>query len=209
MEQCEEASMRSKMCCLAVCTTITRSWLWTHARLRNAHGRTSTWTRAGLDGWVGAEHANSRSELRSTKRDHVLANMTSNMLTVLRVGVSQDILDQVVAVLITGNVDQRNAGSVVAAFADAVEVAAEEVGTTNLEALLNNLRSKLIHTVLGGIADDVINGAAAISWGTMFTDVLDAPVAKLAVSDDVNTAEDFLDARSLQGVSLDQRSEKT
>lgn len=149
-------------------------------------------------GRVGAEHANSRTKLGSTKRDHVLSDVLSNNLTMLRIGVCEDVLDKIVAVLVTGDVDQRNARTVETTLTDTIEVATEEVNTTNLEALLNNLGCKLIHAVLGSIADDMVNGSAAISWGTMLADVLDAPVAKLAMGNDVNALQDFLNAGALQ-----------
>jgi hypothetical protein len=124
--------------------------------------------------------------------------MLSNNLTVLRVGVREDILDEIVAILVTGDVDQRNAWTVETTLADTIKVAAEEVNTTNLEALLNNLGGKLVHAVLRSIANDMVNGTATISWSTMLADVLDAPVAKLAMSNDVNALQDFLNARALQ-----------
>jgi len=43
----------------------------------------------------------------------------------------------------------------------------------------------------------MINGTATVGWGTMLTDVLDAPVAELTMSNNVNAAKDFLNARSL------------
>jgi len=169
-----------------------------HARSRSANSRTNARAMASLDGRVVAEHTNSRAELGSPKRYHVLADMLSNNLTVLRVGVSENVLNEIVAVLITRNVDQWNTRTIKTALADAVEIAAEKVDTTNLEAFLNNLGSELIHAILGRIADDMVNCSAAISWRTMLTDVLNAPVAKLAVSNNVNTGENLLDARALK-----------
>lgn len=170
----------------------------THARSRSANCRANTRARTSLNGWVGAEHTNSRAELGSTKRYHVLADMLSNNLTVLRVGVSENVLDEIVAVLITRNVNQWNTRAIKTTLADAIEITVEEVDTTNLEALLNDLGSELIHAILGSIADDMDNCSAAISWCTMLTDVLNAPVAKLAVSNNVNTGENLLDARALK-----------
>jgi hypothetical protein len=96
----------------------------------------------------------------------VLSDVLSNNLTMLRVGMRENVLDEIVAVLVTGDVNQWDARTIKATFTDAVKVAAEEVNTTNLKALLNNLRGKLIHAVLRGIADDMVSGSAAISWGT-------------------------------------------
>jgi hypothetical protein len=128
----------------------------------------------------------------------VLSDVLSNNLTMLRVGVRENVLDEIVAVLITGDVDQWNARTVETTLTNTIKIAAEEVDTTNLEALLNDLGSKLIHAILRGVADDMVNCPATISWGTMLADVLDAPVAKLAMSNDVNACQDLLNARALE-----------
>lgn len=44
----------------------------------------------------------------------------------------------------------------------------------------------------------MVNRAATVSWSTMLADVLDAPVAKLTVGDNVDTIEDLCDARTLR-----------
>jgi hypothetical protein len=44
----------------------------------------------------------------------------------------------------------------------------------------------------------MINCPATIGWGTMLTDMLDTPVAKLAVSDNINTGKNLLDTRALR-----------
>jgi len=171
--------------------------LRTHTRIGKTDCRTDTRARTSLDSRVGAEHANSRAKLGSTERDHVLADVRSNSLTMLWIGVRQDVLDEIIAVLIAGDVNQGNARTIKTTFTDTIEVAAEEVNTTNLEALLNNLGSKLIHAILRSIANDMVNSSAAISWSTMLADVLNAPVAKLTVGDDVNALKNLLNARAL------------
>jgi hypothetical protein len=55
----------------------------------------------------------------------------------------------------------------------------------------------LIHAVLGCVPDDVINSTAAVAWRSMFADMLDTPVSKLSVGDNVNVGQYFLDTRSL------------
>ena len=94
-------------------------------------------------------------------------------------------------------VNQGHARAIRASLADTVKVAIKELGSTNLQALLHNLGSKLVHAVFGGETDNVVNCPSAIRRVTMLADVLDAPVAKLTVSDDVNAGEDFVDARTL------------
>lgn len=109
----------------------------------------------------------------------------------------EDVLDEVVAILITRNVDQGNAWTIKATLANAIKVATEEFRTTNLEALFNDLRSKLIHAVLRSVTDDVVNGAATISWSTMLADVLNAPVTELSVSNNIDSCQYFLNTRTL------------
>lgn len=146
---------------------------------------------------IGTEHTDARSELGPTEGDHVLADMSSNDLTMLGRSIVQNPLDQVVAILIAGNVNQRDSSSVTAAFADTVEIAAEEVTTSNLETLLNNLRGELVGTVFGSIANDVVDGAAAVGRGTVLANMLNTPVPELTMSDNVDVGEDFLNAGTL------------
>jgi uncharacterized protein YunC (DUF1805 family) len=44
----------------------------------------------------------------------------------------------------------------------------------------------LIHAVFGAVTKNVVDGAAAISGSTVFADMLNAPVAELAVGNDIN-----------------------
>jgi hypothetical protein len=52
---------------------------------------------------VAAKHCNTRAVLGSAKRDHVLADMAADNLTVLGAAVGQDVLDEIVSELIAGN----------------------------------------------------------------------------------------------------------
>jgi len=127
----------------------------------------------------------------------VLADVGRNGISVLWVGVGQDVLDQVVAILVAGDVDERNPGAVNSTLADAVQVTAQELGSANLQTLLYHLGRELVHAVLGCVADDMIDGSAAIGGGAVLADVLDAPVAELAMSNDVDVLQDFFDAGAL------------
>ena len=149
---------------------------------------------------IGAEHTNSRAELGASKRHHMLANMGGHHFSVLRSGVVEDPLHQVVAVLITSNVNQGNARAITTTLTNPIKVTTEEVRATNLETLLHNFRRKLIRTVLSSVSDNMVNGAAAIRRGAMLADVLDAPVTKLPVSNDVDVGKDFFNAGALYGL---------
>lgn len=123
--------------------------------------------------------------------------MSGNDLAALWIGLGEDVLDEVVAELVTSNVNEWHTRALWARFAHAVEVAVEEVVATNLQTLLDNLGGELIHAVLGGEAENMVDRAGAVWNGAMLADVLDAPVAELAVGDDVNACKHFGDARAL------------
>jgi hypothetical protein len=127
--------------------------------------------------------------------------MGGDNLAVLGGSMGENVLDEVVAVLIAGDVDQGNPRTVDPALADAVQVAAQKLGAANLQTLLNNLGGELVHAVLSSIADDMVDGPATVRRSAVLADVLDAPVAKLAVGDNVDIGQDFLDARTLQPTS--------
>lgn len=127
----------------------------------------------------------------------MLANVSGDNLTVLRVGMSEDVLNEVVAILITCNIDKGNTGSIHASLTDAIQVSAQEFGPANFQAFLNNLGSELIHRVLRGISNDMIDGTAPVSRSAVLTDVLDAPITELTMGHNVNVEQDLLDAGTL------------
>ena len=95
-------------------------------------------------------------------------------------------------------VNQGNARTIRAPFADTFEITLKELSTSDLEAFLDNLGSKLVHTVFGSIAENVIDSTATVSRCCVFADVLDTPITKLTVGNNVNAGEDFVDARTLK-----------
>ncbi len=82
---------------------------------------------------------------------------------------------------------------------DDSKVAFHEFGTTDLQTFLDNFGSKLVDAVVVGICKNVVDHTAFVRWGTMLTQMLDTPVAKLTVSDEVNAPNDFLDGWTLNG----------
>ena len=150
------------------------------------HWKASWWTWARGDSRVAAEHGNARSVLGATKRDHVLANVCGDDLTTLWIAMCEDVLNEIVTELIARDVDERHAWTVWTSLADAVEVAIKKVAAADLEALLNNLGCELVHAVLRREANDMVDGASAIGDGSMLADVLDTPVAKLAMGDNID-----------------------
>lgn len=127
----------------------------------------------------------------------MLANMGSNNLTVLGVRVREDVLDEVVAVLVAGNVDEGNPGPVHPSLTNSIKIAAEKLGATNLETLLDNLGSELVHGILSSVSNNMINGTAPVSRSSVLTNMLDAPVSELTVGDDIDIGEDLLDTMAL------------
>lgn len=167
------------------------------ASIAASHRHASWRSRARGVGWVAAQHGDTAAVLGATEGDHVLADVGSHNLTTLRIAVGEDVLDEVVTELISGNVDERHAWAIWTSLADAVKVAIEEVAATDLQALLDDLRRELVHAVLGREVDDMVDGAGTIRDGTMLADVLDAPVTELTVGDDVDARHDFVDAWAL------------
>jgi hypothetical protein len=78
------------------------------------------------------------------------------------------------------------------------EVTLEELNTTNLQALLDNFGGKLIDAIAVRVAKDVVNDSALVWRGAVFAEMLNAPVSKLAVGDEINVGDDFLDGRALE-----------
>jgi hypothetical protein len=106
----------------------------------------------------------------------------------------ENILNEIVAILITGDIDQWYAWTIWTTLANTVEVSAQKFDSTDLEALLDNLGSKLIHAILGSVANNMVDGAATIGWSAVLANVLDAPIAKLTMSNDVDAGKNLLNA---------------
>ena len=144
----------------------------------------------------------------------MLPDVAADSLAMLRTSIGQDVLDEVISKLVASNwkdisigqweprersltVNQWHARTVRATLADALQIPVQKLGVTNLKTLLNDLGGVLIHAVLGGEAEDVVDGTTAVGGSTMLTDVLDAPVTELAVGDDIDAGKDFIDTRTL------------
>lgn len=110
---------------------------------------------------------------------------------------SQNVLNEIVAILVAGNIDEWNSRTIKTTFADAIQVATQKLDATYLQTLLDNFRRKLVHAVFRSISNDMINGTTAISRSTMLTNMLDAPISKLAVSDNINACKYLFDTGTL------------
>lgn len=127
----------------------------------------------------------------------MLANMARNDLPVLRIGVSQYVLNKVITILITGDIDEGNSRTVEPTLTNAIQITTQKLYTTYFEALFDNLGSELIHAVFRSISNDMINSTAAVSWSAMLADMLDTPVAKLTVSHNIDACKYLFNARTL------------
>lgn len=94
-------------------------------------------------------------------------------------------------------VNQWDARTVGTSFAYTLEVTLHKLRTANFETLLDDLGCKLVHAILGGIAKNVVDRTASILRRSVFADMLNAPVSELAMSNNINACEDFIDTRPL------------
>lgn len=174
--------------------SITKARSWSHSTI---DPRPNPRTRPGRDSVIGAKHPNTRAELGSSERDHVFSNMSCYHFPMLRCRVVEDPLDQVVAILIAGDINQWDPSPITTAFTNSVKVASKELSTSNLQAFLDNLRGKLVCAVLGSIPNYVVNGTASIRWSAMLANMLNAPIAELSMRNNIDVREHLFDAWSL------------
>lgn len=127
----------------------------------------------------------------------MLPDMGSHHLAMRRSRIVKNPLDQIVAILVAGNINQRDSSAVPAALTDTIEVTTKKLSASNLEAFLNDFGSELVGAVLCCVPDDVVNGSASVGRGTMLANVLDAPVSELTMGYYVDVGEDFFNARAL------------
>lgn len=77
----------------------------------------------------------------------MLSDVRRHHFSVLWRCIVQNPLDQVIAVLVAGNINQGNSSSVTTPFTNTVQVAAEEVRASNFEALFHNLGRELVRRI--------------------------------------------------------------
>lgn len=69
----------------------------------------------------------------------MLSDVRGNNLSMLRIGVCEDVLNKIVAILVAGNINKRNTWAICTALTHSVQVTIQEFDTTNLETLLYDL----------------------------------------------------------------------
>lgn len=127
----------------------------------------------------------------------MLADMDGNLLSLMVMSIHQDPLDQIIAILVACDVDQRDAWTVWVSSGDDSEVSIQELWPTNLETLLHHFRGELVNAIVVRVCKDMINDATLVRRRAMLAQVLDAPVAELAVGDQINICNDLLDGGAL------------
>ena len=92
----------------------------------------------------------------------MLANVGSNNLATLWVGVGENVLDKVVTELVASNVDEWHAWTLWASLTHTIEVAIQEVCAADLQAFLNNFGGELVHAVFSRKTNHVVNSAGTV-----------------------------------------------
>src|SRR5690242_13352375 len=104
----------------------------------------------------------------------------------MMMSIHQDPLDQVVAILVASNVNERNPRTVWSGGSDNTKIAIQEIHSTDLEAFFHDFGCKLVNAVVVRVGENVIDDTTLIGRGSMLAKVLNAPVAELTVSDEVD-----------------------
>lgn len=99
-------------------------------------------------------------------------------------------------------VDQGHAHAILTRLANDVEIAVNEVVDVDLKALLDDLGGVLMEGIVLGMSKDMVDSRRLVGRGAVLADVLDAPVAELALADGVNVREHFVDTGALSPFSV-------
>ena len=94
-------------------------------------------------------------------------------------------------------VDECHARTFRLSFANDRQVLAKELVAFDLEALLDYLRRVLIDAVVHCTMKDMINRTTHIIWCTMLADVLNTPIAELAMGNEINVSKHLFNALTL------------
>ena len=87
----------------------------------------------------------------------MLADVDGDLLTLMVMSIHKDPLDEVVAILITCNVDEGDSWTIGVCSGDDSKISVQELGTTDLETLFDNLGSKLVDAIAVRVCEDVID----------------------------------------------------
>jgi hypothetical protein len=96
-------------------------------------------------------------------------------------------------------VNQGHPRSVSPAGTHATKVAIKELRASYLQAFLDNLGGELIHAVVNCPEENVLGGTALVMRSAVLTDMLNAPISKLAMGEGVDVCDYLFDCRALHG----------
>ena len=180
-------------------------------RIAAEHGNTRTELGATKRNHVLAGWDISRCDNRQGEYS---PDMVGDLLTLVMVSVHENPLDQVIAILIARDyfalassstrlvsaltVNERNARTFRMGGRDNCKVTVHEFDAANLQTFLHNLGSKLVDAVVVSICENVVDNAALVGWRAMLAQMLDTPVAKLTMGNEVDACDDFLDGWTLK-----------
>ena len=127
----------------------------------------------------------------------MLSNVNGNLFSLLLVSIHENPLDEIVAILITSNVNERDAWSIWMGSGDDIEITIKKLNATNLEALLDDLGGILVDAVAISVDENVVNDPTLVGRSTVLAQVLDAPITELAMGNEINVRDDFFNSGTL------------
>jgi len=110
---------------------------------------------------------------------------------------SEKVSDSTALIEVGPTIDQWDAWTISTPFTNTIKITLEEFRAADLQTLLNHFRRKLVHAVFRGVAKDMVDSAATVGRSTVLANMLNAPIAKLTVGDNIDAIEDLGDARTL------------
>jgi hypothetical protein len=106
-------------------------------------------------------------------------------------------LNEIIAVDVGTDVDQRDARTARFFFDDFGNVRLEDFWTATFECFFNDFGSELVGTVDGGVGEDDVESAKTIVWMAVFDDMLNDPVSPLTTCNGIYILQNLLNTRTL------------
>lgn len=127
----------------------------------------------------------------------MLADVDGDLFALLLMSIHQYPLNEVIAVLISSNVDEWNARTIRMSRSYDRQISVEKLNAPNLETFLDNLGGILVDAVAVGVDEDVIDDSSFVRRGTVLAKMLDAPIAELSMGNEIDVGDDLLNGWSL------------
>jgi hypothetical protein len=133
----------------------------------------------------------------SPERHHVFANMKGNLISHGRRAILQEVLNEIVAMDVGTDIDQRHTWTTWFLFRDLGDVGLEEFVATSFQCLFDDFGGELVGAVGCCVIEDDFKGTETVFWMAVFDNVLDDPISPLTTSNGVDIFKDLLNTRSL------------